>query len=193
MKIFFKPGIFASLFLVPVYFGLVNCSFAANGNVHKSYQAKEKYFDIGVKEVLSGDMIRLEDDQCLRLIAIDTPEVIEGNKLQFDSKVSNIPVEVLMVMGNEAKSLVEQLVEGKRLRIEFDKKNKDNYGDLLGYVFIISGKNNKEVFLNAEVIKNGYTYEIDSTPNNRYLSLFKKIHADVEKSQTSQLWRQWRR
>ncbi|MCG2712483.1 MAG: thermonuclease family protein, partial [Candidatus Omnitrophica bacterium] len=156
------------------------------------YNAELKYFDIGVKEILSGDMIRLENNENLRLIGVDTPELIEGNKLQFDSNVSDIPVEVLKVMGNEAKSFIENLINGKRVRIEFDKKRKDNYGDLLGYVFVISDKHDEELFLNAEVIKSGYTYKIDTAPNGRYMSLFEKLH-EYAKDQNAQLWQQWRR
>ncbi len=200
MKRAFKSIILITCFFLCTSQSLINISFAANAKEKQGrlkarlrYDADLKYFDMGVKEVLSGDMIRLENDETLRLIGVNTPEVIEGNKLQFDSKISNIPVEVLKVMGNEAKCFIEKLIDGKRVRVEFDKKRKGNYGELLGYVFIISDKHNKkEVFLNAEVIKSGYTYKIDTTPNSRYMSLFEKLHG-YAKDQSSQLWQQWQR
>ncbi len=200
MKRILKSIILISFFLLFVGHCVINFSFAANAKEKQSrlksklrYDADFKYSDIGVKEVLSGDMIRLENDESLRLIGVDTPEIIDGNKLQFDAKVSNIPVEVLKVMGNEAKCFIEKLIDGKKVRVEFDKKRKDNYGVLLGYVFIIPDKNNKEeVFLNAELIKSGYTYKIDTTPNGRYMSFFEKLH-EYAKGLSSQLWQQWRR
>ncbi len=194
MKIFHIFRFLISGFLLLIYLGFVNCSFAAIKNDKNSYDSESNYFDIGMKEVLSGDLIILDNDRHLCLIGIDTPEVIEGNKLQFDSKISNVPEEVLRVMGNEAKCLLEDLIGGKRIRIEFDKKKENNYGDLLGYAFVIpEKKSEREVFLNAEIIKKGYTYEIDTTPNRWYMELFKKLHAEAKKSQTSKLWQQWRR
>ncbi len=200
MKITFKPIIPITFFLLFVGICLVNISFAANTR-QKQYGSKAKlryddslkYLDVGVKEVLSGDMVRLENDEILRLIGVDAPELIEGNKLQFDAKVSHIPVEVLKVMGNEAKCFVEDLIDGKRIRVEFDKKKKDNYGDLLGYAFVLCDKyGEKEVFVNAEVIKKGYTYKINTFPNGRYMSLFDELH-EYAKEHSSQLWQQWRR
>ena len=195
MKSVHKPRILISWFLLLTCCCFVGSLFAANAKDKRAYNnSNSKYFNIGIKEVLSGDIIRLDNDKLLRLIGIDTPEVMEGNRLQFDSKVSKIPEEVLRVMGNEAKCFIEKLIDGKRVRVEFDKKGKDNYGDLLGYVFILPEKSKgREIFLNAEVIKNGYTYKINTSPNSRYMSLFEKLHGYAEKAQTSQLWQQWRR
>lgn len=194
MKKVLRARILMSWLLLLISCCLADFSFAARAKEKGDYSSDSQYFGVSIEEVLSGDMLRLDNGEVLRLIAIDTPEVIEGNKLQFDSKVSNIPIEVLRVMGNEAKSLVEKLLKDKRVRVEFDKKRKDNYGNLLGYLFALpEKKSQRELFINAEIIKNGYTYEIDSSPNRRYLSLFKKLHEAAGKSQDSQLWKQWRR
>lgn len=193
MKIVIKSRVLITFCLLFVFGCFVSVSFAANAKDKHAFE-NSKYFDVSVKETLSGDVLRLDNDKLLRLIGVDTPEVVDGNKLQFDSKVSNIPEEVLRVMGNEAKCFIEDLIDGKRLRVEFDKKVKDNYGNLLGYVFILPEKHSgEEIFLNVEVIKSGYTYKIDSIPNDRYMSLFDKLHQNAEKAQNSQLWQQWRR
>ena len=189
-----------SCLLMLIFQHTINIAFAANIRKKKDrmnsklrYAHDVKYLDIGVQKVLNGDTLRLENGETLRLIGIDTPELIDGNKLEFDSKVSNIPVVVLKVMGNEAMRFVEQLIDGKRIRIEFDKKRKDNYGDLLGYVFVIPEQpyNQEEIFLNAQIIKNGYTYQIDTTPNTRYSELFIKMHEHA-KTINAELWQQWR-
>ncbi|MFH1094045.1 MAG: thermonuclease family protein [Candidatus Omnitrophota bacterium] len=197
MKRTFNSIILISCFLLLDAYCFSSSSFAANAKDRENdklrYDADSQYLNLGVKEVLSGDMIRLENGEILRLIGVDTPEVTEGNKLQFDAKVSGIPIEVLKVMGNEAKCFIEKLIDGKKVRVEFDKKRNNNYGELLGYIFISPDKHDEEeVFLNAEVIKSGYTYKIDTTPNGRYMSLFEKLHG-YAKAQSSQLWQQWRR
>ena len=154
-----------------------------------------EYFDIAISEVISGDMLRMENGETVRLIGVDTPEVIDCNKLEFDSKISGVPIEVLKVRGNEARQFVVKMVENKRIRVEFDEKIKDNYGNLLGYVFLLPNRGNAqddEIFINAEIIKRGYSSRINTASNDRYADLFKRLH-EYAKQMGSQLWEQWHR
>jgi len=74
------------------------------------------------------------------LIGVDTPE----------TKHLQGPVEYF---GREATAFTKKMVEGKRVRLEFDQANskighKDRYKRTLAHVFLGDG-----TFLNAEILK----------------------------------------
>jgi micrococcal nuclease len=103
-----------------------------------------------VIKVIDGDTIELTGGERLRLLGIDTPE--RGEPF-YDS----------------ARVFLRGLVEGKNLEVSFSKKRRDNYGRLLGYIYVDS------LFINKEIIKQGLAY----------LYLFEDNLSDYDK--TSQL------
>ena len=74
----------------------------------------------------------------VRLIGVDTPETKHPRK----------PVQRF---GKEASMFTANMVEGKKVRLEFDQNQRDRYKRLLAYVYLEDG-----TFLNAEIIKQGY-------------------------------------
>jgi endonuclease YncB( thermonuclease family) len=73
-----------------------------------------------VKRVIDGDTIQMGNGTRVRLIGVDTPETVHPEK----------PVEYF---GKEASAFTRRMVEGKRVRLEFDPANtlldnKDRYG-----------------------------------------------------------------
>ena len=77
--------------------------------------------------------------------------VIEGDLLVLNNgkKVSLIGVDAV----KQAKSFVENLVEGKDVELKYDRQRIDSKGHIRAYVYLLDG-----IFLNAEVIKEGYAY-----------------------------------
>lgn len=82
----------------------------------------------------------------VRLIGVDTPETKHPKK----------PVQYF---GKEASTFTKRMVEGKKVRLEFDQNQRDRYGRLLAYVFLEDG-----TFLNAEIIKQGYGHAYTKYP-----------------------------
>ena len=88
--------------------------------------------------VVDGDTIILGNGERVRLIGVDTPETKHTNK----------PGEYFV---KEASAFTRSKVEGKDVRLEYDQQQRDKYGRLLAYVYLMDG-----TFLNAEIIKQGY-------------------------------------
>ena len=88
--------------------------------------------------VIDGDTIVLDGNETVRLIGVDTPETKDPRK----------PVEAF---GQEAYEFTKSLVEGKKVRLEFDQEKIDKYGRTLAYVYLDDG-----TFLNAQIIMQGY-------------------------------------
>ncbi len=86
-----------------------------------------------------------------------------------------------MVYGKEAIDFTINLIEGKTVRLEFDKIKEDHKGRWLAYVYLPDG-----TFVNAEIIKNGLG-EADESVHCKYFSEFKK-YEDRAKAMGIGMW-----
>jgi micrococcal nuclease len=119
----------------------------------------------------------------VRLIGIDTPEMHESAKLQRDSRRTQRDASAIQKLGRRAYEFVRQLAEGKRVSLEFDAERRDKYNRLLAYVYL---KENG-MFLNAEIIKQGYASLLTIPPNVKYAELFQRLYRDARENRRG-LW-----
>ncbi|MCA8991353.1 MAG: thermonuclease family protein [Planctomycetaceae bacterium] len=94
--------------------------------------------EVRVIRAVDGDTLLVEGDYRIRLFGVDTPE----------TKHPDRPEEP---WGTEAYEYTKQRVEGKVVRLEFDRERQDPYGRWLAYVWI------GDSMLNEELISEGYT------------------------------------
>ena len=69
------------------------------------------------------------------------------------------------------------------MRLEFDVEKRDKYGRLLAYVFISNG----QLFLNAEIIKQGYAEVMIIPPNLKYADYFQGLYQEARENKRG-LW-----
>src|SRR5687767_4907398 len=93
-----------------------------------------------VVRVVDGDTLLLDRKERVRLIGVDTPESVDPRR----------PVQQF---GKEAADFTRRIVQGKRVRLEFDRDREDRYGRTLAYVFLEDG-----TLLNAEIVRHGYGF-----------------------------------
>ncbi|OGN91229.1 MAG: hypothetical protein A2Z70_00020 [Chloroflexi bacterium RBG_13_48_17] len=96
-----------------------------------------------VTRVIDGDTIVIQGGYHVRYIGLDAPESDEFYYL-------------------EAKQMNEELVAGKKVRLEKDISDKDSYGRLLRYVYI------GDDFVNAEIVRQGCAWAIAYPPDVKY-------------------------
>jgi micrococcal nuclease len=116
--------------------------------------------------VIDGDTIIVNIDgkeERVRLIGVDTPETVHPNK----------PVEYF---GKEASEFTKRMVEGKKVRLEYDWQRRDKYGRLLAYIYLEDG-----TFLNAEIIKQGYGFAYTRFPF-KYLEEFRQYEREAREN-----------
>ena len=123
-----------------------------------------------VKRVIDGDTIVLDNDERVRLIGVDTPEIYH-------------PLKPLQYFSEEATNFTKQIVEGKQVILEFDCEKIDKYGRLLAYVFLEDG-----TFLNKEIIIQGYGFAYTKYPF-KYLNEFVEAENEARISERG-LWRE---
>ncbi|MBW2364743.1 MAG: thermonuclease family protein [Deltaproteobacteria bacterium] len=97
----------------------------------------------------------------LILITVSYADQLYSVKVVFDGDTIASP------FGFEAKKTNEKLLSGKAIRIEYDIQKKDHYGRILAYVYTADG-----IFLNNEMIKKGYAWNLFKGPNTKYSKVF---------------------
>jgi micrococcal nuclease len=107
--------------------------------------------------VVDGDTLALGRER-VRLIGVDTPETVA-------------PDRGVECFGPQASARVEALVEGARVRLEFDAERRDRYGRLLAYV----RRSGDGLFLNEVLVRDGYARPLVVAPNDRYAARFGRL------------------
>jgi len=96
-----------------------------------------------VVSVIDGDTIELQGGHRVRYLGIDTPEAGE-------------------YYATEATARNKELVEGKIVELQSGKRDEDEYGRLLRYVYVDG------IFVNAELVAQGYATAYIFDPDDRY-------------------------
>ncbi|QPM67115.1 thermonuclease family protein [Atribacter laminatus] len=122
-----------------------------------------------VKTVIDGDTIELNDGEKVRYIGIDAPE--------FQSSKKNAEK-----FAEEAFQANRKIVENRKVKLEFDVEQRDQYGRLLAYVYTEDG-----IMVNEWLVANGYAKTVVFPPNVRYVDRFKNLEKEAQKQKIG-LW-----
>jgi micrococcal nuclease len=112
-----------------------------------------------VVRVVDGDTIIAHvagSDQYVRYIGVDTPETVK-------------PDTPVQCYGPQASAENHRLVEGRTVRLVFDRERRDPYGRLLAYVYEDSR------FVNATLVRGGYARPLTIAPNTAHAGLFHRL------------------
>jgi micrococcal nuclease len=109
---------------------------------------------VAVVEVIDGDTIVVEGGYHVRYIGIDSPETDE-------------------FYYSEAKQMNADLIAGKKVRLESDITDKDKYGRLLRYVYV------DDIFINAEMVRQGCAWSIAYPPDVKYQVYFEAMEKEA--------------
>ena len=128
------------------------------------YADNNVYEQALVTKVIDGDTVELADGRRVRYLGIDTPESGE-------------------YYAEEATARNKELVEGKTVELQRGKRDQDEYGRLLRYVYIDG------VFVNAELIVQGYATAYIFDPDDRYSQILVQLE-QYAKMKNRGLWSQ---
>lgn len=122
-------------------------------------------------KVIDGDTFALDNGDRVRLLDINTPELAhDGAPMQPGSQ--------------EAKAFLQKLIEGRMVRLETGKKERDTYHRLLAQVYLPDG-----TWVNGLLVKAGmahvYTFADNATLPDQLLPL-----EGTARSQKLGLWAQ---
>ena len=133
--------------------------------------------------VVDGDTIHVQVKdriEKLRYIGVNAPEIPhpygesqERRRLRFFPRT--------VAAGEAAKRVNIQLVAGKRVRLELDRKRRDRYHRLLAYVWV------GDTMINAEMVKLGYAEALTIPPDSHHRAMFAKLQAEARAARRG-LW-----
>ena len=128
-----------------------------------------------VTRVVDGDTFWIDDGSReglkIRLTGVDAPEPRNsGNKLKG-------------YFGSESSVYLAQLLDGRKVRLEYDVSRYDRYGRTLAYVYLEDG-----TFVNADLVKKGYATVMTIPPNVKHAEEFVKL-AEKARKQKRGLWK----
>jgi micrococcal nuclease len=118
-----------------------------------------------VVSVIDGDTIELQGGRRVRYLGIDTPEPGE-------------------YYADEAASRNRELVEGKIVELQSGRRDQDEYGRLLRYVYVDG------IFVNAELVVQGYATAYIFDPNDRYSQVLVQLE-QYAKMRERGLWAEY--
>jgi micrococcal nuclease len=116
-----------------------------------------------VVRVVDGDTIVAAvggTDQYVRYIGIDTPETVK-------------PGTPVQCFGERASAENHSLVEGRTVRLVFDRERRDDYGRLLAYVYAGAGARS----VNAILVRGGYARTLTIAPNTTHAAQLARLQA----------------
>ena len=105
-----------------------------------------------MKEIISPEKVRLNNDLTVKLIGIREDPVANGDATIF----------------------LKEKVKGKRVYLRYDEVKYDNENNLLCYLYL-----ENKTFINAHLIKNGLVHvddKIDFKYKNKFQQLFYQAH-----------------
>jgi micrococcal nuclease len=124
-----------------------------------------------VIRAVDGDTALVRVDgraEYVRYIGIDTPETVKpGTPVQCG--------------GPAASAYDHHVVDGRTVRLVFDRERQDAYGRLLAYVY--AGRR----LVNAELVRRGYARPFPYPPNTAHAALFARL-ADLAGRRGRGLW-----
>jgi micrococcal nuclease len=125
--------------------------------------------------VVDGDTFWVDDGSekglKIRLIGIDAPEP------------RNTGTKPKGYFGTESTNYLQQLLKDRKVRLEYDVSMHDRYGRTLAYAWLEDG-----VFVNAELVKNGFATVMTVPPNVRYQDTFTELAVKARR-QNKGLWK----
>lgn len=125
------------LFKTLILIGFAWVAFRTFQIQHESTLADAESIEVKVIRVIDGDTLLIHGERRVRLLGVDTPE----------TKHPRLPSQPF---GLEATQFTTQLVEGKTVRLVFDKERYDDYRRILAFVYLEDG-----TFLNEELVLAG--------------------------------------
>ncbi len=134
---------------------------AGGGSGDEGGRAPGRSVRARVVRVVDGDTIVASvdgHDEYVRYIGVDTPETVK-------------PDTPVQCYGPDASDENHRLVEGRTVRLVFDRERRDDYGRLLAYAYAGSR------FVNGALVRGGYARTLAIPPNTSHAAELQRLAA----------------
>jgi len=134
---------------------LLGCGSVNAGTL--STVSNERWVTVG--RILDGDTFKTVDGESIRLLGLNTPEIQHRDS-------------AAQPLGDEATLALRRLIDGKVVKLRFDKEKKDIYGRTLAQIYDRRGH-----WVNGLMVEQGWAHVYTFVPNTHWAqSLLRAEH-----------------
>lgn len=134
------------------------------------------YKNVNIERLIKSDLILLENGKKVHLIGIKVFDEPRRKNLPTDQYgfVIEDTSDPTTSIEDRAQEFARDLMEHKKVRVEFDMKTIDKDGFVLGYVYLPDGK-----MANAEILRQGYAELHIQPPNLKYAEQLREAYREA--------------
>lgn len=136
----------------------------------------EGYKNVKVERMIKSDLILLENGKKIRLIGLkvfDVPKKYDLPRDQYGFVIEDTSDPTIAVE-DRAHDFAKELMENKKVRIEFDQQAIDSEGNTFGYVFLADG-----TMANVEIMRQGFSELHIQPPNLKYADQLREAYREA--------------
>ena len=157
--------------------GVLNAQSFTIPREHYYYKLKVK-----VAQVIDGDSFMLSDppdsntgSMNVRLIGVDAPELVKESVPELTASWED------SLFADSAAAFLKNLIEGKIVKLTFDRELYDYYGRLLAYAWVLDVNGNDSLFVQAELLKAGLARIFQYPKEMKYYYVFQNLKRAVRR------------
>ena len=161
-----------------MFFILLSASCWGSDHNDELFNYSKKQEEVLVVKVAASDLIVLEDGRRIKLIGVDSVR-LRHKYARYDDKghVIEEQEEPVISLEEQALTYAQELLENKKVRLEFDVDGGDtSNGYLLAYVFLPDGR-----MANAELLRMGFVKLRIVPPNVKYQDQLRLAYQEAKK------------
>ena len=131
-----------------------------------------------VVKVIASNLIVLEDGRHIKLIGVESAGKPPHQYVKYDDKghVIEEPVEPTISLEEQALTYARDLLENKKVRLEYDVDAGSSSGYLYAYVYLPDGR-----MANAELLRMGFVKLRTVPPNVKYEDKLRIAYQEAKK------------
>ena len=151
----------------------------AQSDFSNFFKNSTQYQDVVVVRVIRTDLVELESGEKIRLIGLKSPYVARRQETPERDKYGFVIEEVtpLETVEELAFNYVRELLLNEHVRLEFDTEKKDADHNTFAYMFLIKD----DVFVNTEILRQGYANLQIQPPNLKYSDQLRAAYKEAFK------------
>lgn len=133
-----------------------------------------------IVKVVNTDLVVLENGHRLKLIGIESAGLPPRKYVQLDK--NGIPIEekeeATISLEEQALAYAQEIMEGKKVKIEYDVESIDPAGYRFAYVHLPNGR-----MANTELLRQGFVYLKIRPPNIKHAAELRAAYQEAKREQ----------
>ena len=134
--------------------------------------------EVLVVKVTASNMLVLEDGRRVRLIGVESVGAPTSRPVKYDDKgrIIEEPQEPTISLEEQSLTYARDLLENKKVKLEYDVNGSDSSGHLYAYVYLPDGR-----MANVELLRMGFVKLRTIPPNVKYEDKLRAAYQEAKK------------